>query len=166
MGYASDMNEHVSFAATPGGDDYETDFYAWTRRQAELLRAHQLNKADVENLAEEVESLGNSDRNAVISHMAVVIEHLLKLTVSSDHDPRNGWKRSVVNARGKIELIFKASPSLGARRVELYDQAWTYGFRLAAVGVRQDEAERLGTTARSQVFTVDEALDPDFFPEG
>ena len=41
---------------------YETDFWAWTQEQANLLRHHQWNQLDVPNLIEEIESLGRKER--------------------------------------------------------------------------------------------------------
>ena len=52
---------------------YQTDYYAWTRQQAAELRALAARrvdtKLDLENLAEEVESLGRSDLNTVRSQV-------------------------------------------------------------------------------------------------
>ena len=66
---------------------YQTDYYAWTRQQAAELRALAArrvdSKLDLENLAEEVESLGRSDLNTVRSQVRRIIEHLLKL----EHSP-------------------------------------------------------------------------------
>lgn len=42
---------------------YDHDFYAWTNEQAGLLRAGKLSEADLEHIAEEIESMGNP-RNA------------------------------------------------------------------------------------------------------
>jgi hypothetical protein len=58
--------------------DYGTDFYAWTQTQAEALRAQEWKTLDLENLAEEIESLGRSQRKAVRSHMRNLCMHLLK----------------------------------------------------------------------------------------
>jgi hypothetical protein len=41
---------------------YDSDFYAWANEQAALLRAGRLSEADVENIAEEIESMGRSER--------------------------------------------------------------------------------------------------------
>jgi hypothetical protein len=38
--------------------DYDTDFYCWMQTQASALRAKERNTLDLENLAEEIESLG------------------------------------------------------------------------------------------------------------
>ena len=44
---------------------YDDDFFAWTQEQARLLRAGELTAVDVENLAEEIESVGRSDRREI-----------------------------------------------------------------------------------------------------
>jgi Domain of unknown function DUF29 len=58
--------------------DYEEDFYAWTVEQARLLRAGKLSALDVANIAEEIESLGRSDRRELESRLTVLLLHLLK----------------------------------------------------------------------------------------
>ena len=45
--------------------DYDTDFYAWTQTQATALRAKESKTLDWDHLAEEIESLGRSDRRAI-----------------------------------------------------------------------------------------------------
>ena len=40
--------------------DYEKDFYAWTMEQARLLRSGELSAVDIENIAEEIESIGGA----------------------------------------------------------------------------------------------------------
>ena len=83
----------------PGSGSYHTDFYAWTQDQACRLReaaAARVNlPLDFENLAEEVEGMGRSQASAVGSHLARIIEHLLKLSYSPVEAPRAGWRRSV-----------------------------------------------------------------------
>lgn len=157
------MNEHVALTAREAG--YDADFFEWTVRQTDLLRSGRLDLLDVDNLAEEIESLGNSDRRGAVSHMAVLIEHLLKLRFSADVEPRQVWRRSVGNARVAVDLIFDDSPSLRGRRKDLFDKAWRFGLSKARNGVTPAEAKTLANVAASPLFTVDEALDPDFFFE-
>jgi len=45
---------------------YETEFYAWTQEQAKLLRKCQLSELDLPNFIEEIESLGQQDKNLEI----------------------------------------------------------------------------------------------------
>jgi hypothetical protein len=86
---------------------YQTDYYAWTRDQAAKLRAlaaARVNSTlDLENLAEEVESLGRSDLNTVRSQVRRIIEHLLKLEFSPSMPPRDDWRHSIAEARDEVE---------------------------------------------------------------
>ena len=94
---------------------YEEDFVAWSTEQAEALRAaaRGSNRAlDWENLAEEIESLGVSQKSALKSQIRRIILHLLKLEHSSATEPRRRWDESVGDARSEIELLLEASPSL------------------------------------------------------
>ena len=57
---------------------YETDFYAWTQQQANLLRYQLWNQVDLVNLIEEVESLGRRERQELRNRLIILIRHLLK----------------------------------------------------------------------------------------
>ena len=97
---------------------YDTDVLAWSEQQAGLLRRRAsgelVNDTDLDwpHIAEEIESLGQSERYRLRSHIGTVIEHLIKLEASPANDPRNGWKTSVRNARRGIRHCLKTSPSL------------------------------------------------------
>src|SRR5690349_11030302 len=63
------------------GDLYRTDLALWAAQQADALRSaarerHNL-PVDWENVAEEIESLGASERRALASHVRTVVEHLM-----------------------------------------------------------------------------------------
>ena len=45
---------------------YEQDFYQWTQEQADLLKAGALSQLDVENLIEEIESMGRSEKRRTL----------------------------------------------------------------------------------------------------
>ena len=57
---------------------YDQDFYAWSREQAELLRAGELGQADIEHIAEEIESMGRTEKRELISRLEILLLHLLK----------------------------------------------------------------------------------------
>jgi hypothetical protein len=57
---------------------YENDFYAWTVEQARLLRSGELSAIDAANVAEEIESMGRSDRREIKSRLIALLSHLLK----------------------------------------------------------------------------------------
>ncbi|BCU10793.1 hypothetical protein MAN88_13570 [Microcystis aeruginosa] len=58
---------------------YDQDFVLWASKTAELLKLKKFDDVDWENLIEEVECMGKSDRRAVESLLTQLIEHLLVL---------------------------------------------------------------------------------------
>lgn len=82
----------------PDGPRYDDDFYAWTQYQAEVLRTLRTrdNRFDRDNLVEEIESLGRSERDAVRSRVRRILIHFLKLAHSPARDPRLDWMGSVI----------------------------------------------------------------------
>jgi hypothetical protein len=122
-------------------DLYERDFFLWTQRQAAELRhaaAARVNlPLDFLNLAEEVESLGRTDRRAVVSHLATILEHLLKLELSPADRPRAGWMRSVRDARKQLLLILEDNPTLEAKLPDLVARAYIFGADDARHGLRK-----------------------------
>src|SRR5207253_3397116 len=134
----------------PDGPRYEDDFYAWTQHQAEVLRTMPVsdNRFDREHVAEEIEDLGKSERDAVRSQIRRIVEHLLELAYSPAEQPRFDWMETIADARQ--ELSDKLTPTL-RREVEgaiqkLYDD----GRRRATLGLRRygevHAVERLPTT--------------------
>jgi predicted DNA-binding protein YlxM (UPF0122 family) len=89
---------------------YKEDFYVWTQRQAELLRARRFEDLDLEHLVEEVEELGDTKRSAVLDNARAVMKHLLKLQHSPATDRRNGWRATVREHRSRLEI--ELTPSL------------------------------------------------------
>ena len=84
-------------------DLYERGFCTWTRDQARALRRLAETRPrvslDPTHLIEEVEGLGNSERNAVRSHLRTIIEDCLKLACSPATEPRAGWTSTVGRTR-------------------------------------------------------------------
>ena len=98
------------------GDLYRTDLSLWSAQQAQALRraAREGSNAAVDwaNVAEEIESLGISERRALGNHIGTVIEHLMKLQASPASRPRRGLAGTILRARGEIEKVLEDSPSL------------------------------------------------------
>ena len=121
--------------------EYDTDVFVWSHHQADLLRrmgaGERVNdQVDWANVAEEIESLGNSDRRDLSNRIQTILRHLIKLQASPATEPRAGWQRTVVEQRLQIGRLLKDSPSLrqlvpeaindemaGARMLALLDLA-------------------------------------------
>jgi len=96
---------------------YEEDFVRWTEEQSSALRdAAKVGTnlpLDWENLAEEVESLGRSQRHELRRRIAVILEHLLKLERSPAADPRRGWVGGDDHPRAiRDRALAKGKPSI------------------------------------------------------
>ncbi len=95
---------------------YDTDFAAWSAEQANAIRdagRRRVNAPiDWENVAEEIESLGRSERLTLRSRIGTVIEHLLKLQVSPVYEPERLWRETVRRTREDIAETLTNSPSL------------------------------------------------------
>jgi hypothetical protein len=146
---------------------YQTDYYAWTRDQAAKLRAlaaARVNSTlDLENLAEEVESLGRSDLNTVRSQVRRIIEHLLKLEFSPSTPPRDDWRHSIAQARDEVEDHITASmrPDVAAELGKLFGR----GRRDAAMGLRRHgEREAAQALPSTCPYSLDQIVSHDWVP--
>ena len=90
---------------------YEDDFFAWSMEQARLLRAGDFSRLDIENIAEELESMGRSDKREIESRLEVLLMHLLKWQVQvKSRSP--GWFGTIREQRRRICKLLQESPSL------------------------------------------------------
>lgn len=90
---------------------YDQDFYQWTIEQANLLRSGALSQLDIENLIEEVESMGKSQKKELFSRMAVLLMHLLKWDYQTDQ--RSGsWRSTILSQRRELKFLLQDNPSL------------------------------------------------------
>ena len=148
------------------GPRYDDDFYAWTRHQAMVLRtmAAADNRFDRENVAEEIEDLGRSERDAVRSQIRRIIEHLLKLAYSPAHQPRFDWMASIAEARAT--LGDKLSPTLQRDAQNLLSKLYQDGRDRAELGLRSHgEMQAADNLPPDCPYTIDEILRRGWFPE-
>ena len=92
-------------------DLYERDFFAWATEQAALLRSGRLAAADVAHIAEEIESMGRSEKRELVSRLAVLLAHLLKWRFQPDRRSRS-WEVSIANTRDDLSDHLADNPSL------------------------------------------------------
>ena len=138
---------------------YEADFYQWTQQQAALLRQRQFSQMDVENLAEEIESMGKSDKRALGSHLVVILTHLLKW----QYQPRlrsGSWENSIDNGRFEVDEMLEESPSLKPQLAAKIQRAYPLSRRSAS----RETGLPLATFPEQCPFTVEE-ITGDYWPE-
>jgi len=139
---------------------YEADFYAWANQQAALLRAGDLTAADIEQIAEEIESMGRSEKRELLSRLAVLLMHLLKW----QHQPTlrgNSWRATIKVQRRELERHLADNPSLKARLPELIATAYEDATLLAARETGLAES----VFSDSCPWSFQEMMDYGFWPE-
>jgi hypothetical protein len=140
--------------------DYDTDFYRWTQTQATALRAKDFAALDLENLAEEIESLGRSDRRAIVSHLERLLLHLLKWR-EQPHGRGPSWRSTIRHARREIAKLLAESPSLHDYPARQMAAAYRHA--------REDAADETGlplaTLPEACPWVPEQVLDADFWPE-
>ena len=145
---------------TTATDVYDQDFHAWTQQQAILLRAGRLADIDSEHLAEELESMGGSERQALSSRLTELLMHLSKWKYQPERRG-NSWLSSINKQRIGIEVLLEESPSLKAKLLQRFETAYQRARRYAAVETHLPVA----TFPETCPFTKEQALDPEFWPE-
>lgn len=107
---------------------YDLDYADWIADTVARLKAHDFTGLDLENLIEEIETLGRSERHALSSQWIRVVKHLLKLEAQPQaREYHNSWVSSVLKGLRRIDRSLKSSPSLlgylRANETEWYQQA-------------------------------------------
>jgi hypothetical protein len=140
-------------------DLYEEDFFEWTRRNAELLRAGRLQQADIEHIAEEIEDMGKRDRRELKSHVRLLLIHLLKWQLQPRRRSRS-WNDTIISERIEIDGILKQSPGLLAKICDYLVENYKDAVRLAVI----ETGLLVDRFPGECPFTVEQLLDPEFLP--
>jgi hypothetical protein len=147
---------------------YDRDFFLWTQEQAAALREARKSHLplDWDNLAEEIASLGTSQRTELNSQVRRILRHLFKLEASPAADPRAGWRTTVRDARIEIEDLLEGSPSLRREINAVVKRQNISAAKLAAYDLEDhaEPAEAVWTRLEKGGFTAEQVLG-DWFPE-
>lgn len=139
---------------------YEEDFALWSVEQAALLRDGRFDGLDRENLAEEIESLGRSERKEIRKRLRVLLVHLLKWRFRATKQ-KGGWKATILVQRRELLRTLAENPSLRAHPREALEETYEIARLKAAdeTGLPED------AFPAARPFTIDQILDPGFLPD-
>lgn len=139
---------------------YETDYLKWIETSVEKLRGKDYSNIDWENLIEQIEDMGRSERSSLESNLIVVVTHLLKWQYQPEF--RSGsWKGGIVEHRRRIRKAIKASPSLKPYLEQVFAECYSDA-------VEQASAETglpVETFPQLCPYTSAEVLDSNFIPD-
>lgn len=143
---------------------YDLDFYAWTQDQGAKLRARAAfdSRGDIdwENVAEEIEGVGRSDKREIRSRLEVLLLHLLEWQFQPTRR-KAGWRSTIDEQRRRLQLVIEDSPSLRS----FPKQALADAFALA-VTAAADETELPETSFPSRCpYILDDIMNNSFYPE-
>jgi hypothetical protein len=140
---------------------YEADFYEWTQQQARLLRERRFDDLDLENLIDEVESVGRSDKRQIESRLEVLLAHLLKWKYQPGGRGGGGWIGTIFEQRGRVHRLLKDSPSLR----QFYRESVPGMYLAARLRAARESGIAFGLFPEECPFTPEQVLDLEFFPE-
>lgn len=138
---------------------YDEDFLAWGERQAALLRASRLDQLDLDNLAEELDTMGRSEWSELESRLEVLLMHVLMWDCQPARRSQS-WKATIREQRNAIRRLMRRSPSL-----KLGLEAMIAGVYLDALGRAVDETGLRAADFPDRLpYGVDEVLQSE--PDG
>ncbi len=144
--------------SSPAG--YEQDYYAWIQEQAALLRMGRLAEIDVAHLAEEVESMGISERRELESRLKVLLQHLLKWQRQPDARSAS-WAGSIDAQRYQLAILLRQSPSLWRRM----DEGIKFAYPAARRAAGRETDLPLSAFPETCPLTVEQIFDEDYWPD-
>lgn len=139
---------------------YETDFYAWANEQAALLRAGKLAAADIEHIAEEIESMGKTEKRELVNRLSVLLLHLLKWQYLPGRRGAS-WEATITVQRDDLSDHLRDNPSLKAK----LDEAMVDAYRKASILVAGETGLPKSTFPATCPWSFATVMDVEFWPE-
>ena len=139
---------------------YDTDFYAWANQQADLLRAGRLGEADIANIAEEIESMGRSEKRELVSRLQILLLHLLKWRYQPKRRGKS-WRSTIKVQRIELSRHLRDNPSLTSRMAEAIADA----YEVALVEAERETSLDGSTFPTACPWGYDEIIDDGYWPD-
>lgn len=139
---------------------YETDFIQWVDRAAELLRREDFDELDIQNLIDEVETLGRSEKNSLKSNLRVLLMHLLKWQYQPEKRS-SSWRQTILEHRDRLQLSLEDSPSLRNYLLDVLQGRYEKARKFAAV----ETSLIVDIFPEECPYTIEQILDDGFWPE-
>ena len=139
---------------------YDQDFYAWANEQAQLLRAGKLSEADIEHIAEEIESMGRSEKRELVNRLSVLLMHLLKWRFQPTARGTS-WRLTIEEQRDRLADHLADNPSLKAT----LDASIAAGYRFAILGAARETGLDRVVFPATCPWSFEQIVDPAFWPD-
>lgn len=139
---------------------YDSDFYSWVIESSKLLRQKKFEELDIDNLIEEIESMGKSAKRELMTRFSILIAHLLKWKYQPQRQS-NSWKLTIKNQRFDLHDLLNDNPSLKPIIESQFMHAYEKSLILASgeTGLAEHDFPK------NPPFTIAECLNNNFLPE-
>jgi len=139
---------------------YDKDFYSWTQEQAELLKHGRFSELDIDNLIEEVETMGRTEKRELESRLTVLLLHLLKWKYQDVRQCRS-WELSIIEQRLKFEETLKENPGLKSKLDDMLKKAYRY----AVIEASKETKISIKIFPELCPWELDKITDSEFYPD-
>ena len=140
--------------------NYEKDFYSWTQEQAELLKTGRFSELDVDNLIEEVESMGRSEKRELESRLTILLLHFLRWKYQEVRRGKS-WQLSIDEQRIKFEETLNENPGLKPQLDEIVKKA----YKLAVIKAARESKISKSIFPERCPWTLAHFIDDGFYPD-
>jgi len=140
--------------------NYNADFYGWTQEQASLLKAGRLSELDIDNLLEEVETMGRSEKRELDSRLTVLLIHLLKWQYQPIRRGRS-WQLTIKGQRINFSETLDENPSLKPQLDTILKRAYAKSIIKAA----QETALEEQAFPSICPWSLSQILDDNYYPD-
>jgi hypothetical protein len=139
---------------------YEQDFNLWLAATVELLKTRQVERLDYENLIEEIEAMGRSEKRALESNLRQLLLHLLKWRYQSQKQS-NSWAYSIAEHSLRLTKALQESPSLKRYLEEILPECYQDARLLA----KKETGLEMAFFPAELPFKIADILNPDYLPQ-
>jgi len=138
---------------------YDQDYWQWTQQQIQSLQKGHWTALDIDNLVEELETLGRSEQREIGSYLQVLMMHLLKCEYQPEKRT-SSWNQTLNHCRHKIQDCLEDTPSL---QRFLHDPEWlTKYYRRARRDAAGETNKPLSLFPEYCPYTIEQILDSNF----
>lgn len=154
------MSEDFRRRDMTGSTLYDDDILLWSEQQAAAIRKlgsarrDLPNELDIENVAEEIESVGRSELAAVKSYLRLIFLHLIKLAMEADSQDASHWRSEIVGFHS--EMIGRYAPSM-RQRIDL-DEIWRSAREQSMLAYDGTQQQRVADLCTKCPFSMDDFI--------
>jgi hypothetical protein len=136
---------------------YETDFIDWLNQQKLALLNRDVTALDWENLAEELDAMGISEKNELKNRLMILLTHLLKWQYQSSKRSIS-WFTTIANQRDDLQDLLTEKPSLKQYIPDILPKAYRNARREASA----ETGLKLGSFPETYSSNIEDILNPEF----